>query len=216
MTYADVSRVGWVVVVALLAGGCSPKHGGADEEDKCPSFTVCGGIPDGNWQLDYACFDAEVSGAFGTRWPHPSCRDAIKAGTLTMTGTLSFAGGSLTWNVTTSQTWRGVYSTACMSEMQGAPVSEVDKVQCLVQQGWLDSPGIFSSVSCGVLDQSCDCSMSYSGTNTSTVPHTIQEATISFADGTPSAEFCADKDTLLLRQADSVSGLPVNSGAHRI
>jgi hypothetical protein len=215
MTYGSVSRVDWMLFVALLVGGCSPKSGTGDAP-ACPSFKACGGLPDGSWQLDSVCLDADVSGAFSAQWPQPSCRNAITSSTLSMTGTLTFASGSSTWNVTTSQTWRGIYSIACMSEIQGAPVAEADRTQCYVQQGWLAKPGIFSSVECAILDQNCDCNMSYSGTNTSTVPYTIQEATLSFSDATPPAAFCADGDTLMLRQADSLSGLPLIIDAHRI
>jgi hypothetical protein len=215
MTHASVSRVGGALVVALLAGGCSPKNGGADEEGNCPAFQVCGGVPDGSWTLESACFDAAVSTAFSARWPQAACRDSIKAGTLTVTGAMTLAGGSLTWNLTTTQTWRGVYSIACMSEMQGSPVTQADRITCALQQGWLEQPGIFSTVSCSGVDQTCDCSMTYSGTNTTTAPYTIQEATLSFSDGTPPADFCADQDTLLWRQADTISGLPVKMAAHR-
>lgn len=215
MTHGRVNTVGWVLFVALLAGGCSSK-GGAEDEGSCTVFKVCGGLPDGSWQLDSVCIDADVSGAFSTLWPQTSCHDAIKSNNVSMTGTLTFAGGSATWNVRTSETWRGIYSIPCMSEIQEATVTQVDRVQCLVQKGWLDSPGIFSSVECAILDENCDCNMSYSGTNTNSAPYTIQESTIVFTDGMPPAEFCTKNDSLVLRQADPLSGLPLIIVTHRI
>jgi hypothetical protein len=214
MMHGRVSKVGWVLFVVLLAAGCSSK--GGEEDGACLSFKVCGGTPDGSWQLDSVCIDAEVSGAFGAQWPQTSCRDAIKSNNISMTGTLTFASGSATWNVTTSENWRGIYSIPCMSDIQGASVTQADRTQCLIQQGWLESPGLFSSVTCTILDENCDCSMSYSGTNTSTAPYTIQEATIVFSDGTPPADFCAKNDSLVLRQADPLSGLPLIIVAHRM
>jgi hypothetical protein len=215
MTHGSRTRVGWVLSIALLTGSCSSK-GGDEDIGRCPAFKVCGGVPDGSWQIDSACIDSDLAAAFSARWSQPSCQGAVKSNTLSMGGTLTVANGSWSWNVTTDETWRAIYDIACINAMNGSNVVEVDKTQCYVQQARLDQPGIFSSVACSALNQTCECHMTYDATNTNAVAYTIQEATIVFLDGAPPADYCTKNDALALRQADATSGLPVIINAHRI
>ena len=193
-------------VLFMVASGCggnsSSTSGGA-----CNAAVTCGGILDGTWQLDTTCVEGNLAAAMESSAGLPSaCSNVFQSATPSITGTVTFANGSETDNMTETLDATILYTSACVGAVAGTTVT-LNASVCSLLGPELVSQGDFSSATCTFASGGCSCSVaSTSQADTTPQAYTISGHTIVYADGSDPMDYCVSGTTLTT--SGSVTGLP--------
>jgi hypothetical protein len=197
------------VVVQL---GCGGGDGGTIAT--CGTFSPCGGDITGTWTIDGLCIEGDVASLMGQSSDMPAeCKDAIKSLTMKASGTLTYANGVETSNVTMNMAGHYVYSAACISAMAGGTTVPVTQAVCDAASSSTGADG--PQIACKLAGGGCDCTMSMTDTTNETADYTVSGSTLSYTDGSDGAEFCVSGKALTVRPLTDVGEPGIQMKLHR-
>ncbi len=103
------------------AAGCSGSSSGSrNEAVSCGGVPQCGGTVDGKWQLDSVCLEGDLATALDANLSlPPACSHTIETASISASGTVTFATGTETDDLTGTMTANAVYTAACESAIAG-------------------------------------------------------------------------------------------------
>jgi hypothetical protein len=192
-----------LVLVLVSVASCGGSEDDGDKASSCGSFTACGGSIDGTWQIDGTCMAGDLAAALKSGMNLPSaCSDLITSVTQVTTGSVTFASGTETNNVTTTVTERINYTSACVSAMTKQNVV-LDASACSQLQSSVSSSTSGASATCALVGNSCGCSVTLTSADTSTSTYTVSGNTLVPGDGTDPVSYCVSGSTLKITQASS-------------
>jgi hypothetical protein len=183
-------------------GGTGGTGGTTEPPDGvCEDITACGGDPLGSWNVRENC--TEVILDLG---PELGCESIPAAGSVTVTGTFTFADGLMTQDIVQTADITMTIDDACAQTLVGLPNVTAADVCPLISAQLMtnpDTPG-----TCAVATDGCRCDMTQAPTaNMQADPYEVvgtQIIVTDATDGTMGAlDFCQDGDELHLH-ADGV------------
>jgi len=207
--------------LALMLGlssvlGCGNKDS-TTTGSSCGSFSACGGSLDGTWQFDSACISGDIVAATAAQAGLPSaCNGFLKSVQTTTTGTVTFASGTQTNNVTTTVLEGFVYTPACLSAEAGGTVAVTASV-CTQLQTSITARLSGSTATCSFVSGNCNCSVTYVSTDTSTNTYTISGNTLVPSGSSDPLDYCVSGTTLRGSEtSSSMSGITTYYTMHKI
>ncbi len=209
--------IGWAQLVALggIAWGCSSSNssGGAAA---CSAAAPCGGTVDGTWTLDSVCVEGNLVAAMNATSGLPAaCSSLFQSATLSGSGTVTFANGTETDNITQNMTATAVYTPACASAAAGATVTLSASVCSTLQSTMAGQSGV-SSASCSFSSGNCNCSLVYQTVNATSQSYSVSGSTITFTNGDNPIDYCVSGATLTASQVQTnLNGVTLVSKLHK-
>jgi hypothetical protein len=169
---------------------------------------------DGTWQADAVCVEGDLVATMAPADLPSACSGLFQSATPTITGTVTFANGMETDNVTETINASVVYTSACVSALAGATVT-MTATMCSALGQQLMSQSTFSSASCSFVGGNCPCSVS-SLQQLPTTPqaYTVSGNTITYPSGSTPMDYCVSGTTLTAREVDS--GLTFVTTLHKL
>jgi hypothetical protein len=198
---------------SLVQLGCnddSGSHGGS-----CASFSACGGDITGTWIVDDICVEGDLGAELASEAGVPSkCNDLYQNIDITVGGTISYANGVETPNITMNMTMVAHYTEACLSAIAGQKVSMNRTICDALQSASTDEP-TFASATCELSGGACDCTLTNVPTTlTDTDTYTVTGKSLTYADGNV-VDYCATNTTLNVRKTAGFGSLSAQFTAHR-
>jgi hypothetical protein len=195
--YQKVALFHLLVVFAISSCGNSDDKKGAS----CAAPAACGGTLDGTWQLDSSCVQGDEVALLNATPGNPAaCSTLFQKASDSASGTVTYANGTQTSNVTKTSKYDVLYTQACVAALRGAMIT-LDATACAtVQQSAIDS-GNYTRVSCSYSSAGCPCTFVSQSTDTSTVNYTVSGTSIVYANGDPPADYCVSGNTMTLTVA---------------
>jgi hypothetical protein len=196
-----------IVAFAFGLAGCGSggsKGTGGAPGGSCTAVTACGGDIEGTWEITSTCTIGDVNefmivlaAKAGTALP-AACESFFEDFTLEMSGSVSFANGSIVNNTTTNIKGTEHNTPACLSATSGTSVSAISASACSSIKTRLTK----SSGTCSVTAGNCDCSVSIVDNDTSSGTYAIQgnQLVLDPAGQAKSLDFCVSGETLRLTQ----------------
>jgi hypothetical protein len=215
LTRMAVSTINWVqlVMVAAVAWGCGSSNDGTTRSGvnggtggtgavACSATSPCGGAVDGTWQLVHLCTQGDLVAALNSQMGMPAgCSDAVKSATLGGSGTVMFADGTQTDNITQNIQGTMVFTPACVAAIAGITLTLSTSVCNMVAQELL-SDSRFTSANCTFGGGNCDCSMTMAVVDTQSMSYVISGNTVTYPNGEADpVDYCVSGTTLFGSQA---------------
>lgn len=164
--------------------------------DSCGTFSACGGTIDGTWQLDNTCVSGDLTAAVTASLNLPSaCNGLITSVTQNVSGTVTFANGTSSNDVTVTVTETATYTSACLSAQSGQPTT-LDATLCTSLETSLKNAITGQSSTCTFSGGTCNCSITVVNTDTSSSSYTISGHTIVPSDGSEPMDYCVTGTTM--------------------
>ncbi len=193
-------RCHWVLLgaLALGCGGNDNNNAGAT----CTAVTACGGTLDGTWTIDSVCTEGDLVGALNamlaTEGLPAACDNMVQSATLGGTGTVTFANGSETDNITTTMTGSLLYTAACESAVAGTTVTLTASSCSTVQSTLTGASGGFTTASCSLSGGNCACDVTQQQqAPTAPQTYTISGGTLTYtAANGGSMQYCVSGTSL--------------------
>lgn len=188
------TRTMLLVLLGLVLGsfGCGDDDGGggpgngAIQLGNCPAFSACGGELDGAWTLDGLCIDDDMP--FDTT-ECPGLTVVNTGGDVS--GTLTFADGTLTSSVTSS-----------ITATLGIPSSCTMGLSCAMIQGALAmSEGLDTATCSSSAGGGCTCTVGVLNSAMSSTTYTVDGDVVTTGDG-DRFEYCVSGGTLRYSELD--------------
>jgi hypothetical protein len=201
------------LLVTLALAGC----GGGSGSGSCSGLAACGGVIEGTWAIDSMCIAGDVLGAMSSSMGLPSaCSGVLKSFSFeNPSGTLTYAGGNETANLSIGMRMEMAYNSACASAMAGTTIT-VDATICAAMQQQLQSDPTYSSATCSFSNGACDCVVKSQNTSTGVTGYTTSGSTIQYTDGSDPADYCVSDPKLTERQVSPDFGnLTMIANFHR-
>jgi hypothetical protein len=205
----------WALIMfaASACGNSDDKRGGS-----CTAPAACGGTLDGTWQVDSVCSVGNWATLANSDPSLPaSCNTLYQSITYTSeSGTVTYANGTETSNVTLTSNNEVLYTQACVTALRGTLIT-LDAAACAsIQQSAIDS-GKYTSASCSYSSAGCPCTFIGQETNTDTLTYTLSGNSIVYTNGDPSADYCVSGNTMTVSVTyDMPQGRIISVGtAHR-
>lgn len=197
-------------VVQLGCNDDSSSNGGS-----CASFSACGGDITGTWLVDDICVEGDLGAELAAEAGVPSkCNDLYQNIDVTVGGTVSYANGVETPNITMNMTMVAHYSEACLSDIAGQTVS-MSQTICEALQSAVTNGTSITSATCALSGGACDCTLTSAPTTlTDTDTYTVTGKTLTYSGGDV-VDYCATSTTLNLRKTAGFGSLPAQFTAHR-
>jgi hypothetical protein len=196
-----------------IGGGGSGGTGGGT--GSCNLNTTCGGTLDGTWQIDTTCVVGNVVDMLSGQENLPSaCSNLFQTGTLSATGTVMYASGMETDNLTMTIHATVLYTSACVSALDNTTVT-LTAAMCTSLQSGLLNGGHFSAATCSFTGGNCACSVvSQQQTPTTPLAYTVSGSRISYANGSSPMDYCVQGSTMSLQSVES--GVTIFNTAHKL
>jgi hypothetical protein len=155
------------------SGGAGSEGGGG----ACKAFTPCGGALDGTWQFDEVCVEGDLASYYRATEDLPSaCSDLYQSATFIQEGTITFAGGMVNENITNTEGYIFVYTSACESALNSTTIT-MDAAQCTARQQALirdNQSKLNFSVTCSLTGGNCVCATRHQSQYVTTpTPYTV-------------------------------------------
>jgi hypothetical protein len=184
-----------LALVVFATSSC----GNSDDNNKGATCTVpaaCGGTLDGTWQVDSICIqgDLEASLFAGSGLP-AACNNLFRLVSYGCSGTVTYANGIQTSNVTSTISAEALYTQACVTATRGASATLDAAICTAFQQSYIAS-GIFTSANCAYSGEGCRCALAGQSTDTSAVSYTVSNNQIVFTNGDPPIAYCVSGTTM--------------------
>ena len=183
----------WALIMfaASSCGNSDDKKGAS-----CTPPAACGGTLDGTWQLGSTCMQGDEVALLNATSGNPSaCNRLYQTVSDTVSGTVTYANGTETANVTKTSVFEVLYTQACVSALRGATIT-LDATECANQQQSEIDSGKYTNASCAYSSQGCRCSLTTQSTDTSASPYAVSGNRIVYSNGDPPADYCVSGDTL--------------------
>jgi hypothetical protein len=120
-----------------------------------------------------------------------------------MAGTVTFANGMETDNLTETASVRFVFNSACVSALAGQTVAMSATICSAMGQGLMSDPKV-TSANCSLAGSNCDCSMSnQSQSPTTPQAYVVSGNTVTYPSGSGPMDYCVSGTTLTVRETDS-------------
>ena len=188
----DAFGLALIVFAASSCGNSGDNNKGAT----CTMPAACGGTLDGTWQLDSLCIQGDlVAGENGNSGLPAACNTLYQSASYVASGTVTYANGTQTSNVTKTTSTEALYRQACVTAIFGVSAT-LDASMCTsLQQSNIDS-GRYTSVSCAYSSEGCRCELTSQSTDTSALSYTISGNRIVFTNGDPPLDYCVSGATM--------------------
>ena len=201
----------------VLSGACalSCKHTNADEQaPSCGAPGACGGAVDGTWIIDATCTEGDLRGfASATADLSAGCDNAYQSATLTSTGTLAFANGTETVDVTMIIDSTVVYTPVCIGA--GTAVA-VDADTCTTLQGIISGSKVNTTASCQLAGGNCSCQVTVTTpASAKTLAYSIAGGTITYSNGDPPMDYCVSGSMTTTQLSPDLNGITVVYTLHK-
>lgn len=198
---------------AILAGaiflqmGCGGGDGGGIAT--CGgSFTACGGDLTGKWSIDSVCTEGDLQDMIMDTGDLPAeCSGMFQSVSIDISGTLTYANGTETSDVTTAMSAKFNYSKACIEALAGTSIP-MTQAMCDSASSSSDTP-----MTCKLSNGGCACTMSQTDHTQESASYTTSGGVLTYADGDP-MEFCVSGSNLTFRSASEGVGMRITS--HRM
>lgn len=207
-----------LVVIGVAAWGCDSSNSTTGGAATCGSTAPCGGSVDGTWKLDNVCTEGDLTGALESSLALPTdCSGAVRSATIVSAiGTIAFANGMQTDDITTTLQGTAVVSSACVAAELGSTITLNDSVCALVQARMAGTTGI-SNPTCSFGSGNCNCSMTYTSSNTTPKTYTVSGTSITYTNGDAPTDYCVSGTTLTARQLQvDLGNIYLDSTLHKI
>ena len=183
----------------------------------CKVPASCGGAVDGTWQIDSTCVVGDVAAVVGAKLGlPPACNDAYKSGTTSSTGTLSFAGGNKTDNVTTTTNLVAKITSACASAAIGTPMT-LSAALCPLLQTALTDPSTGTTATCTFAGANCNCTVVRQTTSTAQAAYSMLGNSLTFTNGDNPMDYCVTGTSMTASQASTdLNGLTLVYTLHKV
>jgi hypothetical protein len=197
--------------ITLSSFGCG--GGGGGNMPTCGAFSACGGDIRGTWTFEGVCAEGDITSAMmDTSGLPPECSDIIKSFSLDISGTLTYANGTETSDVTMSMSTRALYSAACLSAEAGMPVTATQPLCDTISSGVSSADGL--TMTCTLASGGCDCNMTMSEHTQESDSYTVSGGTLIYSDG-DTLEFCVFGNKLTFRSATDAGAPSMQFTLHR-
>lgn len=183
----------------------------------CNVPAPCGGAVDGTWQIDSTCVVGDVATVLVAQLGMPpACNDAYKSSTTSSTGTLSFAGGTKSDNVTTTTNMVAEITSACASAFTGMTVT-LSAAACPLLQTYLTDSTTGTTATCIFTGANCNCTVIQQTTSTAQATYSIAGNSLTFTNGANPIDYCITGTTMTASQASTdLNGLTFVYTLHAI
>jgi hypothetical protein len=185
----------------LFQLGCGGGDGGGGGIPTCSAFTACGGDLKGKWAVDGICMEGDLEAAMAGMEELPAeCGDMYKDISMKMSGTVEFANGTQTSDVTMETKLKFTYTSACLSAMSGTSMTMTQALCDKAASSYDDGEG--PTVACSFTGGACACTMSMNKHEQSATGYTVSGNTFTTEDG-DDVEYCVSGTTLTVRDQSS-------------
>ena len=183
----------------------------------CKVPASCGGAVDGTWQIDSTCVVGDVAAVVGAKLGlPPACNDAYQSGTTSATGTLSFAGGNKSDNVTTTTNLVAEITSACASAAIGTTMT-LSAALCPLLQTYLADPTAGTSATCTFTGANCNCTVVQQTTSTAQAAYSMAGNSLTFTNGDNPIDYCVAGTSMTASQASTdLNGLTFVYTLHKV
>jgi hypothetical protein len=154
---------------------------------------------DGTWQVDSLCVQGDIAAMNANSGLPAACSTLFQSSSYAASGTVSYANGVQTSDITVIINMQVLYTQACVSAQNGVTAVLNDSVCASVQQSLISS-GNFTSATCAFSNEGCRCALSSQSTDTSVAQYTISGNSIVFTNGDAPLEYCVSGRSLTISQ----------------
>jgi hypothetical protein len=207
-------RLGIGVLMTMMGIGCG---GGSGSGGVCSGLDPCGGDIEGTWAIDSMCIAGDIVAAMSGDLGLPSaCSGALTSFAFeNPSGTITYAGGYETANLTITMSMAMTYNSACASAAAGTTVT-VDATLCSLLQQDLLASSDYSSVACSFGGGACHCAVKGEQTSSGVTGYTVSGNTIEYTDGSDPMDYCVSGAQLTESQiAPDYANLKMIANFHR-
>ncbi len=186
------------------SGGSSTISVGGSGGGTCKDFASCGGDIEGTWAVTSTCvsgdFVAYLNNAMSSGGTVPAvCKNMFQNATVDMTGTMTFAGGVLTSDTTSTIRFQAVITPACASNLTGTTMSTMSASMCSTIESQM--AGSFGTVTCSVKAGNCSCDIVETSTSSDDQDYVISGKQVVDPNGNNDPmDYCVAGTTLTLGQ----------------
>jgi len=197
----------------LATAGCGGHTGADGSGAQCEGPAPCGGNLEGTWQVDSLCVEGDLAAALNALPGTPSaCNTMVQSASEAFHGTVTYANGTETIDVTADVVMEVLYTPACYSATAGVPLSAG---ACSYQQQQLVAQSGYTAA-CQLEVGGCRCSASKQSQSTQVSSYTVSGSRITYTDGDDPMDYCVSGTTLTERQtAPDLGGLVAVLSLHR-
>lgn len=199
-------------------GGSGAGVGGAtstNETASCTGVAPCGGVLDGTWQIDSSCTDGNLAAQINAGLP-AECSSMCESATISQSGTVTFANGVETPNVSTQVVLIQLYTSACLSAIDGAPITMTDSI-CSALQVSSTSGGTTTNATCSFSGGACLCVTISQSQTSAPIGYSASGTSITYSNGDSPTDYCVSGSQLTESQAFGTSAeVIVGLTLHRI
>ncbi len=201
----------------ITTTGTGTGTGTATGTGACNTPAACGGVVDGTWQIDSTCVDGNLLAAVSAQAGLPAaCNGVYQSVSLTTSGTVTFAGGTQTDNVTTTSNASTVFTSACYSAISGTPTT-LTAASCTTLQSQMADPTTGSTATCTFSGGNCNCTSIQTSTSTAQKAYTSSGTSLVFSNGDDPVDYCVSGTTMTVSQAStSLGGTTIVYTLHKV
>lgn len=140
-----------------------------------------------------------------------ACSAAFQSVTMDFAGTVTYAAGTETANMTSTTHVSSVYTAECISAMAGQTIATLTEGACdAAEQSAAQNGG---TATCSLVGSACNCAITIVQTIQETDTYTMSGSTITYSDGS-TLDFCVAGSKLRAR-GEIDAGIYVQYTAHR-
>jgi len=204
-----------LVSAVLASAGCSSSST-SNAGGTCGAAAPCGGTLDGTWTVTSVCAEGNLAATMNQQLGLPAaCDNTFQSATLGASGSVTFANGMETDNLTQTMDANLVFTAACESAVAKQTVTLTPATCTTIQQSLTSSSGSFTTANCSLSNGSCVCTASYDKQSPTTpMSYSVSGSTVTYTGTNPDPpiDYCVSGTTLSASQALSgVSGVSVVS-----
>jgi hypothetical protein len=170
---------------------------------------------DGSWIIDSTCTEGDLRGfASATADLSAGCDNAYQSSTLTSTGTLAFANGTETVDVTMTIDSTVVYTPVCIGA--GTAVT-VDADTCTTLEGVISGSAVNTTASCQLTGGNCNCQVTKTmPASAKTLTYSTAGGAITYSNGDPQMDYCISGTSMTTTQlSPDLNGITVVYTLHK-
>jgi hypothetical protein len=194
----------FLVALTLAGHGCGGSSGGGlVQATACTgTFTACGGDPTGIWEIQSICSEGDFVAAFNAEMAadFSACGSVFTSAKLAGAGSVTYGGGTVTYDCTTRMAMSLTYTPSCFSAATGGLTASASTCSQNATR-MSNEPG--GAATCSYAGENCSCDTTLTKVNTTTDSYSVSGSTITEGGG-DSYTFCVGGNTMVERE--QVSG----------
>lgn len=193
--------------LALVLLCACKSDGDGDGSGACGAVAACGGDVEGTWNVADLCI-SNAADLAGMSVDEPECSNLFVGAEVGATGSMTFASGTATSNVTMTLDLHAVWTKACIEAVAGASNIDVAATCANLDTEYSTNPQ-FSGGSCMVSGGNCDCVISSERPFALGSQYSVNGSQLSFTGDDP-ATFCVDGDQLQIAGRSDQTNLVIS------